>query len=110
MGTQHILELSADLQDRIEGIHRALHDDGVVAPADTAQLVLGHRDEVAAVEEDGAAGDGRRRIEQLGDREQQGRFAAAGLANDPDELAAMEIEVDVIDSAHTTSIGLEFHR
>ena len=52
-----------------------------------------------------SAGDGCGRTEQLGDGEEQCRLAAPRLADDAKELAALHIEVDVVDGAHRATTG-----
>ena len=49
-----VVKLGLDAQHRVQRVHRRLHDDGVVAPPDVAELVLGQVDHVDAVELDGA--------------------------------------------------------
>ena len=41
--------------------------------------------------------DGRRRAEQPGDREEQGRLATAGFPDDADELPAADPQADAVD-------------
>ena len=97
VGPHDVLELGAELGDRVQGVHRALHDDGQVAPAGGRQLLGGHGDQVAPLEQHAAGADPGRRAEQLGEAEQHGRLAAAGLADHADELAGLHVEVEVLD-------------
>ena len=53
----HVDELVADAHHRVERVHRALEDHRDVAPAEAAQLLGAHADDVLAAEEDAAAGD-----------------------------------------------------
>src|SRR3981189_2663859 len=99
-------ELAADAFHRVEGIHRALHHQGEVTPAQGRQLLLAHGDEVLALEEHASAGDGGRWTEQLGDGEQQRRLAAARLADDTDELTGVDVETHPVDCDNGTTSGV----
>src|SRR5579884_2809752 len=99
VGAAGVAHLLGDRQHRIERVHRALHHDREVAPADPPQLALLEQDEVAPLEEHAPADNlaRQRRAEQARDRVQEGRLPAARLADDREELAARELEVDVVD-------------
>ena len=57
MGLAGIAHLICDGQHRVECVHRALHHDRKVAPAEAAQLALLEQNQVAALEENAAAHD-----------------------------------------------------
>ena len=57
MGLAGIAHLICDGQHGVERVHRALHHDREVAPAEAAQLALLEQDQVAALEENAAADD-----------------------------------------------------
>ncbi len=92
-----VAELRADGGDRVQRVHRALHDHGQVLPAQHVQLPVRHRDQVLTAELDRAGGDRGGRGQQPRDREQQRGLPAAGLADHPDEFSRRDIEVDVVD-------------
>ena len=105
MRQDRVLELRPDGQHRVEGVHRALHDDRVVAPAQRVELLLGHLHQVLAVEEYGAAGDTGRWAQQPGDAEQHRRLATAGLPDHADELTLVDVEVDAGDRLDRAARG-----
>ncbi len=97
-------ELGPDGLDRVEGVHRALHDDRQVLPPDHGQLLVGESHHVAALEDDTAAGDRGRWHQELGDGEQQRGLAAAGFPHDADELARVQVEADLVHREHGSAV------
>jgi hypothetical protein len=61
-----VLELGPDGLDRVQRVHRALHDHRHVPPADHRHLPVGQPDQVRPVERDGAGRHLGRGSEQLG--------------------------------------------
>ena len=107
VGAAGVAHLLGHGQHGVERVHRALHHDGEVAPAHGAELLLLEQDEVAPLEEDAAAHDlaGHRRAEQPRDRIQQRRLSAPRLADDREELAARELEIDMVDRDDRAGVG-----
>ena len=97
---EHVDELVADPHDRVEHVHRALEDERDVPPADAPQLLLAHPDEVLAAEQDLAAGDLGRWLEDLQHGVREGALAAARFAGEPEDLAGRDRERDAVDGAH----------
>jgi hypothetical protein len=97
--------LRGDRLHRVESVHGALHDDRHVLPANRGELGVGHADHGDALEHHAAADDAGGRAQQLGDREQQRRLTAAGLAYDADELAPAEVKADMVDSSDIALLG-----
>lgn len=98
---EHFGDLAADPLERVEAGHRVLEDHGDVMAPDPAELLLGEREQVVAVEEDLAAAvdAGRRRVEaQYGER--GGRLPAAGLADDGERLPGVDLQGDTPDGVH----------
>ena len=100
VGLEHVDELVADPHDRVEHVHRALEDQRDVAPAHLAQLLLGHSHEVLAAEQDLAAGDRRRGLQDLQHRVRERALAAARLAREAEDLAGRDAERHAVDRAH----------
>ena len=73
----HVAELTGDLDDRVEGVHAALEHRRDVPPAACAKVVLAHRRDVDAVEEDLPADDPSRLLEQPQDGHRERGLAAA---------------------------------
>ena len=65
--------------------------------AHRAHLALGQRQQVAALEQDAAAGDAARRLQQPQDRQRGHRLAAARLADQAERLARRDLKADVVD-------------
>ena len=104
MGLEHVDELVADAHDRVEHVHRALEDERDVAPAHAAQLLAAHADEVLAPEEDAAAGDLGRRLEDLQDGARERALAAARLAREAEDLPRCD-RSDTSSTARTRRSG-----
>ena len=102
VGQDGVLQLRADGQHRVEGVHRALHDHRVAAPADSAELLLVERDHVAAFEAHLSRDDLGRRAEEACDRKQKRRLPATRLTHDAEELARGDLERDAVNRAHGT--------
>src|SRR6266404_7533636 len=82
----------ADAHARVQRRVRVLKDDLHVAPH-RAEIASGQREDVAAVERDGA----RRRLGEAQDTTSERRLAAAGLADDAERLARPHRQVDARD-------------
>jgi hypothetical protein len=89
-------ELGADRLDRVQRVHRALHDHRQVLPPDRGHLLVGEAHHVAALEDHAAGGGLGWRHQELSDRKKQGRLAASGLADNAKELPGGEVEADLV--------------
>src|SRR5438093_19390 len=86
----------ADAADRIEEPARVLEDHRDLAAADFAQLPLAQRDEVASVEQHLAAHDPARRAHEPEDRVRRDGLAGSRLADETEDLAAPDVEVEAV--------------
>ena len=85
---QHGLgELARDLEHRIERRHRVLEHHGDAVAAHVAQLFLRHLHDVAALEQDLAAGDAGGLVQQPHQRQGGDGFSGAGFADNAERLA-----------------------
>ena len=97
----HCLDhLRVDAQHRVERHHRVLEHHRDARAAHLAHFLLGQADEVAAFEDDAAADDAPRRIDQPQDREAGDGLAAARLADQSQHLARAQREAHPVDRAH----------
>ena len=108
MDEQRLHDLLADRQDRVERGHRLLEDHRDVAAAQFAHLLVGEFEQVAAFEQHAArrhpaGGLG----QQPHDGERRHRLAAAGLADDGDDLAAVDGVGNAVDRAHDAARRVE---
>ena len=98
MQQQDLADLLLDGVERIERGHRLLEDDSDVVAAHVADLGLGQAQQLLALEADRAGRMVRGGIRQeLQDRERGDRFAGAGLADQRDRLALLDLERHAID-------------
>jgi hypothetical protein len=88
--------LIADAHHWIEGRHRLLEDERDAGAAHFPHFAFRQRQEVAPFEDDASAGDSAWRLNQPQDREGGDRFAAAGLTDDAERLAAIQLKADMI--------------
>src|SRR5439155_16742241 len=87
--------------------HRILEDHRDVVPTDLAQAPVVHRQQVLAVEQRLAARDrGPARV-QAHDRQAGDALAAAGLADDAERLALLDLEADAVDRLDDAVVGAE---
>ena len=93
VGPQRLADDAADAVARVERRERIL-EDHLHPPAQRPQLVLAELGDVLAVEEDPAA---RSACRGGGSRAPDRRFAAAGLADEPERLAAVDRQRDAVD-------------
>jgi hypothetical protein len=98
-------DLLADPPDRVEGVHRALEHDRALGPADRAQAARLHREDVLLAQQH-LTGDLRSLRQQTKDRPGDRRLAAARFAGEPDDLAAVELDVDPTNGGHEAALGL----
>ena len=102
---RHVDELVADPRDGVERGHRALEDEGDIAPAETAQLRRAQADELAALENDLPADDLPGRAQHLEDGVRDSAFSAAGLTGKPHDLPGPHRERDPVHGGHRASPG-----
>ena len=93
-------DLLAGGQQRIEIRHRILEDVADRLPAERAQRSRIERREVDAVEHDAAVASAPRRRQQAEERAHRDGFAAARLADEADDFACVDVEVDAFDGAN----------
>ncbi len=99
---QRVRELLADRQDGVERAHRALEDDGGVAPTPAPQRLSVERGDVGTGHPQLAAHlrVGRQEAQE---RVADGRLAAAGLAGEAEDLTVEDVEADVIDDGRVAA-------
>ncbi len=95
----------ADLLDqRVRGIERGrgtLRDIGDLRPAQRAPLIRADRSDILAAEDDVAADDVAAAARVAHGGEADRRFAGAGFADQPQHLAAPQLQGDVVDQHRT---------
>ena len=92
----------ADRHARVQRCIRVLKDD-LHLLAERAQIVVGQSDELPALERDAAFG----RFGKPQDDAAGGRLARARLSDEPECLAAANLEVDAVDGAHVRDVPLQ---
>ena len=108
MAVQHLGQLAADGEHRIERAHRILEDHGHACAADLARLRFAQRQEIGAVEGHRIGGDLAGRLgNQAHDRQRRHALAAAAFADQAQDLAFLEVEGDTVDRAHRAAVGGE---
>lgn len=105
VGSQGVPELGADALHRVQRVHRALHHHRVVTPAHVPQLTSAEPHHVLTAEDHAPASDLARGRKQLCDAEQHRGLAATGLTDDPDELAGLDGERDVLNRPHVSGLS-----
>ena len=104
---QHLHELRADAQRRVEGRGRVLRHVGDEAAAQPPQLVALEREHVDVADAHRAAADARAAPGVAEQRQAGGRLAGAGLADEAEHLAAAEPQVDVVDDVGAAALDLD---
>ena len=89
---------------RVEGGSRRLRDIADLAAAQLAQPRHAALEDVAAVEDDLATGDLHAAAAITHRRQADGRLAGAGLADEAEHLALVELERDAVDDRHLARI------
>ena len=98
MEAEHFLDLPADTHDWIERRHRLLEDHADAPAADLAVLRWRQADEIGIVEEDRPAHPKRLR-DEAHDGMRGERLSRSGLADDAEDAAGLDGEVDAVDGA-----------
>jgi hypothetical protein len=97
-----------DRQDRVQAGHGVLEDHRDVAAAEVAHVVLRQRREVELVEQDRAALDAPGGLrQQPHDRQIRHALAAAGLADEAQRLALLDVERHAVDGVDRALVGSE---
>ena len=102
---QHVLDLVADLADRIQCRARILEDHRHFAPAQAAHLIFAGGTDIEAGEMHRAFGDPSGAVEDPHHRIGGDRLAGAGLPHDADGLALGNGDVDVLHRTHDAAAG-----
>ena len=98
MQLERLGDLTADREHRVEARHGVLKDHRDVVPADPADLVIVHLEDVRTIEHDRALHDlARRHRDEAHERESGHGLAAAGLADDPERFARRDLERHTVD-------------
>ena len=107
VGEDRVGELPADLVEGVQGGQRVLEDHRDFVAADRPQLVVVHRHEVAAFEQDPAADLGALMTGQAEHRQRRDGLAGTRLAHDPECLARHHLVGDPVDRLHHPVFGVE---
>ena len=103
-------ELRPDAVERVQRGERVLEDHRDLLAAHLAQLVLGQREQVAALEDHLAAERGVRGAGQAQHGEVRDALAGAGLAHDAERAAGVDRVGDAVDGAHDAVVRQELDR
>ena len=102
--------LLADLRGRVHAGHRILEDHGDLVAADLLHFLVGSLHDVVASQIDLAALNARRRHRvELHDGLSGNGLAAAGLANDSQNLALVHVQRHAADGLNLACIGVKRH-
>ena len=104
MGADGLDDLVADGENRIERGHRVLEDHRGGSAADLRQRVLVGGEDVDAVERQGLGRDLRRGRKEPHQRKAGHRFSGAGLADDADALAFVDVKADAAHRFDDTAV------
>jgi hypothetical protein len=94
-----------DRADRVPRVQRRVRvlEDHLHVPPQRAQLALRQVGDVRALEDDRTTG----RFEEPDEHAARGRLAAAGLADQPQRLSLVDIEVETVDRLHGTDLAAQ---
>ena len=99
--------LRVDAQQRVQGHHGVLEDHGDARSAQPREGRLPGRQEVLAVEHDPARGDAAGLVDQADDGEAGDGLAGPRFADQAEDLAAPEAEIDTVHRSHDPGPGGE---
>ena len=102
-------DLLADPVHRVQRRHRILEDHPDLVAAVVLHLRVRELEQVAALVVHLAAEARVDVARQAHDRHRGHALARAGLADDPEHLAALELERDAVDGVHDAVLGREVH-
>ena len=97
-------DLVADREARIERGHRLLEDHRQAVAAQVAQRLVGHIEQIEAVEADRAGDLGGMFRQQAHDGERRHALAAAGFADQPERRAIGDAEIDAVDRVRGAAV------
>ena len=98
MQPDHLADLVADRQHRVQRRHGVLEDHGYFLAADLSHLLFAQILNVFSVQPDFSAGDDAGRIRnQTNDGKCRGRFSCAGFADQTQRLATVQRQADAVD-------------
>ena len=100
-------ELLSDGKHRIQGGHRLLENHRDLLAADLTHLILGHLYDIFSLEEDLAALDLPRLLDQSHDRERSHALSTAGLTYDTQRFSFLYIEGNIIDRFYEAGLGMK---
>ena len=104
---EDLADLAADVPDRVQRRLRLLEDHADPVAAELAHLVGLELEQVPAVEQDLARLDLPGLADEAHDRERGHALAAARLADEAHDLAAVDVEVDPVDGPDDAVAGVE---
>src|SRR5690606_20564728 len=111
MQLQGLDELLAHGHERRERRHGLLEDDPDLAAADLAELLDRHAQQVLALEQGLSRDDAADRVrDQPQEAEACNGFSTTGRADDPEVLAAGQVEGKSVDRRDGLAVRLERHR
>ena len=90
-------DLEADGVARVQAGHRVLEDHRDVAAGDAAALAGAEFQQVLTVEAQQVGGDAAGRLHQAHQRQHGHALAGAGFADDAEQLAALDVQVQALD-------------
>ena len=105
---QHVLDLVANLADRVERQTRALEDHRHFTAAQVAHVAFRCAADVHAAECDRAVGDAAGAVENAHHGVRGHRLARAGLTNDAERLAFGQCQIDVLNGRDRAAPCREF--
>src|SRR5579883_1839774 len=109
MALDHLDDLVAHREGRVERGHRLLKDHGDLVAAPLAHLRRLELEEVDALEQDLAAGNpARRPRDQAHDRERRHALAAAGFADDAESAASLQREAHAVDGVELAASASKY--
>jgi hypothetical protein len=107
MHLEHLADLVADREARVQRGDRLLEDHRDVAADDRAPLLRGDPRQVVAVEGHAIGRDGGRPRQQPHQRQHRDGLARAGLADDGQHLVGLDLQIDAVDRDELAAAGVE---
>ena len=94
-----------DLVRRVEACRRRLRDIGNAFSKQPAPRLRGRVDEIDAIKGNGPADNLASVAREAHRRQTERRFAGAGLADQPEHLAPLQVEADIVDDPDPRFLG-----
>ena len=107
MQADGLAELVADREDRVEARHGVLEDDRAAFAPEVAHLLFRPCREVLALVEDVAAFDTAVVGQDLHDGVRGDGFAGAGLADNAENFAGVQVKRHAVDGLYLAGVGAE---